>query len=141
MSLTASSPALAANYLLHNPLADRASVQRPVLACRDFHASLPGFAATPVREAPTAANALGVARVVVKDESNRLGLPSFKILGAAWAVCRELAERWDLGPAAELSFDDLLIAAGKNGFKLAESPGLPSAAMNAIRRYAADDAR
>ena len=42
---------------------------------------------------------------------NRLGLPSFKILGAAWAVCRELAERWDLGPAAELSFDDLLIAA------------------------------
>lgn len=114
MSLTASSPALAANYLLHNPLADRASVQRPVLACRDFHASLPGFAATPVREAPTAANALGVARVVVKDESNRLGLPSFKILGAAWAVCRELAERWDLGPAAELSFDDLLVAAGRH---------------------------
>lgn len=28
--------------------------------------------------------------------------------------CAELAERWDLGPAAELSFDDLLVAAGRH---------------------------
>jgi diaminopropionate ammonia-lyase len=28
----------------------------------------------------------------VKDESNRLGLPAFKILGASWAVYKALEE-------------------------------------------------
>jgi diaminopropionate ammonia-lyase len=36
---------------------------------------------------------LDVGRVFVKDESARLGLPAFKVLGAAWAVHRTLAER------------------------------------------------
>ena len=36
---------------------------------------------------------LGVGQVLVKDESNRLGLPAFKILGAAWAVYRALEKR------------------------------------------------
>lgn len=51
-----------------------------------FHRSLPGYAATPVRSLPAVADALGIAAVLVKDESQRLGLPAFKILGAAWAV-------------------------------------------------------
>jgi diaminopropionate ammonia-lyase len=34
---------------------------------------------------------LGVARVLVKDESERLGLPAFKILGASWAIERALS--------------------------------------------------
>lgn len=55
-----------------------------------FHRSLPGYAPTPLVEAPTAARALGVERVLVKDESGRLGLPSFKILGASWAAHRAL---------------------------------------------------
>ena len=42
-----------------------------------------------------AAEALGVARVWVKDESSRLGLPSFKILGASWAIHRALEARGD----------------------------------------------
>ena len=58
-----------------------------------FHRSLPGYAPTPLIEAPAAARALGVARVLVKDESSRFGLPSFKVLGASWATHRELAER------------------------------------------------
>ena len=32
-------------------------------------------------------------RVFVKDESSRLGLPAFKVLGASWAVHRALASR------------------------------------------------
>ncbi|MBV9165608.1 MAG: pyridoxal-phosphate dependent enzyme [Solirubrobacterales bacterium] len=36
------------------------------------------------------ASELGVAAVQVKDESSRLGLPAFKILGASWAVERAL---------------------------------------------------
>ena len=46
-------------------------------------------------EAPACAEALGVARVWVKDESSRLGLPSFKILGASWAIHRALEQRGD----------------------------------------------
>jgi diaminopropionate ammonia-lyase len=58
-----------------------------------FHRSLPGYEPTPLVAAPAAAAALGVARVLVKDESSRLGLPSFKVLGASWAAYRALRER------------------------------------------------
>jgi diaminopropionate ammonia-lyase len=64
-----------------------------------FHRSLPGYAPTPLVDAPAAARALGVARVLVKDESSRLGLPSFKVLGASWATYRALCDR--LGAAPE----------------------------------------
>jgi diaminopropionate ammonia-lyase len=36
---------------------------------------------------------LGVGRVFVKDESARMGLPAFKVLGASWAVHQVLARR------------------------------------------------
>ena len=60
---------------------------------RDFHRSLPGYAPTPVRELAQVAQELGLAAVLLKDESARLGLPSFKVLGASWAVERALAEQ------------------------------------------------
>jgi diaminopropionate ammonia-lyase len=47
---------------------------------------------------PELADELGVARVLVKDESSRLGLPAFKVLGASWA-CRQVLEQ---RPAATL---------------------------------------
>jgi diaminopropionate ammonia-lyase len=52
-------------------------------AARAFHRGLPGYAPTPLR-------AVGPG-VWLKDESSRLGLPAFKVLGAAWAVERALA--------------------------------------------------
>jgi len=55
-------------------------------AVRAFHASLPGYAPTPLTEVPALARPLGTGRVFVKDESARLGLPAFKVLGASWAV-------------------------------------------------------
>jgi diaminopropionate ammonia-lyase len=60
---------------------------------RAFHASMPGYAPSALRPAPAAAAALRVAEVLVKDESARLGLPSFKVLGASWAVYRALLAR------------------------------------------------
>jgi diaminopropionate ammonia-lyase len=36
---------------------------------------------------------LGLGAVALKDESDRLGLPAFKVLGASWAVERALRER------------------------------------------------
>jgi diaminopropionate ammonia-lyase len=55
-----------------------------------FHRSMPGYRPTPLVEHPSLANDLGVGRVFVKDESSRLGLPAFKMLGASWAVCRAI---------------------------------------------------
>lgn len=57
-----------------------------------FHRSLPGYAPTPLVVVPELAAELGVGRVLVKDESSRLGLPAFKVLGASWA-CRQVLER------------------------------------------------
>ena len=58
---------------------------------RAFHAGLPGYAPTPLTEVPALAAELGVGRVFVKDESDRIGLPAFKVLGASWAVRQLLA--------------------------------------------------
>ncbi|MDT0447525.1 diaminopropionate ammonia-lyase [Streptomyces hesseae] len=69
----------------------------------DFHASLPGYAPTPLIELPALAVELGVGRVFVKDESSRLGLPAFKALGASWAVRRVLAERKAEGAAGPVT--------------------------------------
>lgn len=55
-----------------------------------FHQRLPGYAPTPLVRAPHLASALGVREAWVKNEANRLGLPAYKILGASWAVYREL---------------------------------------------------
>ncbi|MFL5910873.1 MAG: pyridoxal-phosphate dependent enzyme [Gaiellaceae bacterium] len=51
-----------------------------------------GYAPTPVHQLDTIAAELGVGAVQVKDESSRLGLPAFKILGASWAVERALRD-------------------------------------------------
>lgn len=58
-----------------------------------FHRSLPGFAPTPLVSVPEIAAELGVGRVLVKDESWRLGLPAFKVLGASWACHQVLARQ------------------------------------------------
>lgn len=70
---------------LDGPYPDRSPLQ--------FHRRLPGYEATPLVDAPGLADALGVGKVFVKDESSRLGLPAFKVLGASWAVYRALEER------------------------------------------------
>lgn len=67
-----------------------------------FHRSMPGYAPSPVAEAPSAAAELGLSRLVVKLETERLGLPSFKILGASWATCRALSLRAGVRPASTL---------------------------------------
>ena len=55
-----------------------------------FHAALEGYRPTPIRQLPVVAAELGMAAVALKDESHRLGLPAFKVLGASWAAERAL---------------------------------------------------
>lgn len=76
-----------------NPLKDPGFETDPVSPeVRQFHRSLSGYAPTPLIEVPELAKELGVGRVFAKDESNRLGLPAFKALGASWAIRRALVE-------------------------------------------------
>lgn len=63
---------------------------KPDQAVAAFHQSLPNYSPTPLIELPTIAESLGVARVFLKDESARLNLSAFKILGASWAVAQAL---------------------------------------------------
>lgn len=57
-----------------------------------FHAGLAGYRPTPMRALATVAAELGLGAVALKDESDRLGLPAFKVLGASWAIERALRE-------------------------------------------------
>jgi diaminopropionate ammonia-lyase len=78
---------------LANRLVRPAAVPAPRAEAREFHAALTGYRPTPVRDLPATAAEIGVASVQVKDESDRLGLPAFKVLGASWAVERALREQ------------------------------------------------
>ena len=60
----------------------------------DFHRRQPGYRPTPLHrlaDPPVP----GVGAVLLKDESDRFGLPAFKILGASWAVEQMLRARPD----------------------------------------------
>jgi diaminopropionate ammonia-lyase len=81
--------------LVANPLAGPIEREPPPAGPLEFHRTLPGYSVTPLVDAPASAAALGVRRVLVKDESGRLGLPSFKVLGASWATHRALEEHAD----------------------------------------------
>lgn len=76
----------------HSP--DARGSAAPTLAADalEFHRSLPGYAPTPLVDSPALAEELEVGHVLVKDESSRLGLPAFKVLGASWA-CRQVLDR------------------------------------------------
>ena len=62
----------------------------PSAAVAQFHQSLNNYEFTPLIELPSIAAELGVSRVFVKDESARLNLAAFKVLGASWAVAQAL---------------------------------------------------
>lgn len=73
------------------PAARQWQCAAPAGAAAVFHAGLPGYRPTELHELPALAEELHVGRVFVKDESTRLGLPAFKVLGASWAVAQVLA--------------------------------------------------
>lgn len=62
------------------------AVVPPATEPAPFHAGLPGYQLTPLHDLSRVADELGAGAVALKDESRRLGLPAFKILGASWAV-------------------------------------------------------
>ncbi len=73
-----------------------AAVPKPNREAAAYHASLPGYGYTPLHELDDVADELGLGAVFLKDESNRLGLPAFKVLGASWAVEQAVRREPDL---------------------------------------------
>lgn len=95
----------------------------------------PAYAPTPLRDLPLLAEKLGVARVLVKDEGQRM-LGSFKSLGGTYAGLRAL------GRAAGLSITALIAQrpAGQPALVCA-SDGNHGLAVAAAARYAGAPAR
>ncbi|OOY14876.1 pyridoxal-phosphate dependent enzyme [Thioclava sp. DLFJ4-1] len=68
------------------PIADASGVARLLAQC-------PAHRETPLRAAPEIAQLARVGKVWIKDERERMGLGSFKALGAVHAIAREAAAR------------------------------------------------
>ena len=100
-----------------NAALDPAAVPPPRDEAAAFHRRLSGYAPTPLHELSDVADELGVEAVQVKDESNRLGLPAFKILGASWAIESALRERPNIHTLAAAS-------AGNHGRAVAHAAAL-----------------
>lgn len=69
---------------------------------QDFHQQLPGYAVTSIHSLDALATELGVKAVFLKDESNRLGLPAFKILGASWGCVQAIRQKLKLSQSSTL---------------------------------------
>jgi diaminopropionate ammonia-lyase len=109
----------------------------------EFHRRLPGYRPTPLIDAPSLADSLVVGQVLVKDESSRLGLPAFKMLGASWASYRAVVDRLggNIGPWSTVDELAEQVAALKP-FKLAAATdgnhGRAVARMAALMGFDAD---
>lgn len=75
------------------PVARRSRKSSP----REFHMRIPGYRATPLLRMPDLARQLGLGDLLLKFENERFELPSFKSLGAFWAVYRWLDSVYEGG--------------------------------------------
>ena len=80
-----------------------ASMDR-VKAVKIFHQSLPGYVSTPLVKLSGCAARLGIDALMVKDESQRFGLKAFKVLGASYAIAKEIQRQLGLDDE-EINFD------------------------------------
>lgn len=76
--------------ILYQSRHDGLPASAPSTEARTFHEALDGYAPTPLLAQPDLAAEFGVGHVAVKLETDRFGLPSFKIMGASWATIEAL---------------------------------------------------
>lgn len=104
--------------MYHNPSArswkSKYAVRPFVL---QFHETLPDYGKTPLLKLPTKlCEQLGVGTILLKDESHRFGLPSYKILGASWGCICTVTRSLGIAPTAPLSDIKQLVAVVKYTF-------------------------
>ena len=112
----------------------QAALPAPSDEALGFHAALDGYEPTPVRELAEVAAELGLGAVLLKDESSRLGLPAFKVLGASWAAERAIAE----SPAAHTL---VAASAGNHGRAVARVAAMRGLRCRVYLPARASDAR
>lgn len=96
------------------PRSDATAVGRLLGQC-------PAHAPTPLLDLPDLARQIGIARLRVKDERARMGLGSFKALGAAYAIAREAEKnvqdgQWDKALTGRIF---ITASAGNHGLSVA----------------------
>ena len=72
-----------------------------------YHQSYPEYTMTPLVKLDALANALGVSKIMVKDESKRFGLNAFKVLGGSYCIGKYIAQRLQL-PEDKFNFATLV---------------------------------
>lgn len=77
-------------------------VETDAQAARMLFAACPAAAATPLAAAPELATKFGVASLRLKDERHRMGLGSFKALGAVHAIAKQAAMVADVSDAGAM---------------------------------------
>ncbi|KAH7338322.1 tryptophan synthase beta subunit-like PLP-dependent enzyme, partial [Rhizoctonia solani] len=98
-SITYTKSTFSMGYIITNTGKSKASGAAQGSRPAAFHKRfLPNYSPTSLTDVPVITQELGVGHVLVKDESSRLGLPAFKILGASWATFVVLCERFGLDP-------------------------------------------
>ncbi|HMR76932.1 MAG TPA: diaminopropionate ammonia-lyase, partial [Polyangiaceae bacterium] len=90
-----------------NPLVDDAKWPPAPENLAAFHHRMPAYAPTLLLDAPDLAARFGVGRVVIKAETRRMGLPSFKILGASWATYQAICAHTGKEPEPWTNINDL----------------------------------
>jgi diaminopropionate ammonia-lyase len=88
-------------------LRDITSLQKAAAAFTDI-SSWPGYQPSPLWQLEQLAAQIDVAAIHYKDEAQRFGLKSFKALGGAYAVARQLQAQIKQQSGADASIDDLL---------------------------------
>ncbi|KAI1771045.1 tryptophan synthase beta subunit-like PLP-dependent enzyme [Hypoxylon cercidicola] len=84
-----------------------------------FHKTVPDYNETKLHSLPDLATELGLGHVLLKDESNRFGLPAFKILGASWAVYRAVGSHLKLPvESGDVPFADVGAKAKEAGVQI-----------------------
>ncbi|MCW8907670.1 MAG: diaminopropionate ammonia-lyase [Sedimenticola sp.] len=123
----------------------------------------PAASPTPLRHAPGLARLFGIESLFLKDESQRMGLGSFKALGAAYVLAQDASARLDT-PQAEATAEQMgealrgsvytCASAGNHGLSLAAgarafgadaviylSQTVPEAFAERLRSYGAEVVR
>lgn len=75
---------------------------------RSFHRQLPSYKMSPLKNLSNLAAMLGLGGIWVKDESQRMALTSFKILGGTYAIYRVVKSILGIGDEEELPFSELV---------------------------------
>ncbi|MDX1610028.1 MAG: pyridoxal-phosphate dependent enzyme [Halofilum sp. (in: g-proteobacteria)] len=112
-------------------------VRRDPAAALALLARCPVAATTPLWERPRLAHALGVGRLLLKDERGRMGLGSFKALGAAHAIAQEAERRAAGGPLTSALADQVYVCASAGNHGLSVAVGARTFGARAVIHLAA----